>query len=154
MLSLLKGFSIDAVTREDYVELINVWEDSVRATHDFLTETDIVFFRELILNKYFDLVRLECVRGHSGAILGFIGTTPGKIEMLFVHPASRGIGIGKYLVGYAVDQLGIRSVDVNEQNSQAVGFYFAMGFFLVKRSPIDGMGKPYPVLHLKTDQVR
>jgi putative acetyltransferase len=68
--------------------------------------------------------------------------------MLFIHPASRGKGVGRCLVSYAVNQLGIRSVDVNEQNAQAVGFYYAMGFSLERRSPLDGMGKPYPVLHL------
>ena len=139
------------VSRADYNELINVWEASVRATHYFLTEKDIMFFRELILDKYFDLVRLKCVRNSSGVILGFIGTTPEKIEMLFIRPASRGTGIGKCLVQYAVEQLGIRSVDVNEQNTQAVGFYYALGFSLLKRSPLDGMGKPYPILHLKMD---
>jgi putative acetyltransferase len=139
------------VTRADYDELINVWEASVRATHDFLTEDDILFFRELILDKYFDLVKLKCVRNSSGVILGFLGTTPEKIEMLFIRPESRGTGIGKYLIQYAVDQLGIRLVDVNEQNTQAVGFYYALGFALIKRSPLDGMGKPYPILHLRID---
>ncbi|HTE23073.1 GNAT family N-acetyltransferase [Flavitalea sp.] len=139
---------IGDLSRSDYNELINVWEASVRATHDFLTEKDIMFFRDLILNKYFDLVRLKCVRNSSGVIMGFIGTTPEKIELLFIHPAFRGTGIGKCLVRYAVEQLGIRSVDVNEQNTQAVGFYYALGFSLVKRSPLDGMGKPYPILHL------
>ncbi|RYY09379.1 MAG: GNAT family N-acetyltransferase, partial [Chitinophagaceae bacterium] len=131
---------MDGVTRADYTELINVWEASVRATHDFLPEKDIMFFRDLIFEKYFDLVQLKCVRNSSGTILGFIGTTPEKIEMLFIHPAARGTGIGKYLVQYAVDNLGISLVDVNEQNSQAVGFYYALGFNLIKRSPLDGMG--------------
>ena len=128
--------------------MIVVWEASVRATHDFLTETDIAFYRNLILNQYFDLVALKCVKDKSGVILGFLGTTEQKIEMLFVHPASRGRGIGKALIKYAVHELGIRFVDVNEQNTQAVGFYYALGFTLQKRSPLDGMGKPYPILHL------
>ncbi|MHA4843092.1 GNAT family N-acetyltransferase [Flavitalea antarctica] len=145
----MNSYLIDSVTREDYNELIDVWEASIRATHDFITEKDIMFFRGLILNQYFDLVSLKCVRDSSGAISGFIGTTPEKIEMLFIHPAARGTGIGRFLLNYAVDELGIRKVDVNEQNSQAVGFYYAMGFSLVKRSPLDGMGKPYPILHLQ-----
>ena len=83
--------------------------------------------------------------------MGFLGTTEQKIEMLFVHPALRGQGIGKTLIRYAVRELGIRLVDVNEQNTQAVGFYYAMGFNLQKRSPLDGMGKPYPILHLNME---
>ncbi|HTF30968.1 MAG TPA: GNAT family N-acetyltransferase [Flavitalea sp.] len=144
-------FIIDRVTKADYQELIIVWEASVRATHDFLSETDIAFYRNLILNQYFDLVALKCVKDKSGNILGFLGTTEQKIEMLFVHPDSRGQGIGKTLIRYAVRELGIRLVDVNEQNTQAVGFYYAMGFTLQKRSPLDGMGKPYPILHLNME---
>ena len=144
-------FIIDRVTKADYQELIIVWEASVRATHDFLSETDIAFYRNLILNQYFDLVALKCVKDKSGDILGFLGTTEQKIEMLFVHPDSRGQGIGKALIKYAVRELGIRLVDVNEQNTQAVGFYYAMGFNLQKRSPLDGMGKPYPILHLNME---
>ena len=143
--------SIDKISPDDYQELISLWEDSVRATHNFLTEEDIVFYRALILNTYFDLVNLKCVRDSTGAILGFIGTTPGKIEMLFIRPEARGMGIGKQLVKYAVNSLNVQRVDVNEQNDQAVGFYYAMGFKLENRSPIDGMGKPYPILHMMID---
>jgi hypothetical protein len=40
-------------------------------------------------------------------------------------------------------------VDVNEQNGQAVGFYLRMGFATEGRSELDGMGKPYPLLHMR-----
>jgi putative acetyltransferase len=39
-------------------------------------------------------------------------------------------------------------VDVNEQNEQALGFYRHLGFEVVGRSPLDGQGKPYPLLHM------
>lgn len=145
------SFVIDNVTNADYFRLIEVWEASVRATHHFLSEDDIIFYRELILEKYFDLVDLVCVRHQSGAITGFLGTIDHKIEMLFIHPDYRGKGIGKRLIRFAIDMAGIQAVDVNEQNEQAVGFYLALGFRLNKRSALDGMGKPYPVLHLLID---
>ncbi|ENH9207696.1 GNAT family N-acetyltransferase, partial [Vibrio vulnificus] len=44
--------------------------------------------------------------------------------------------------------LGVTKVDVNEQNPQAVGFYEHMGFKVVSRSPLDDMGKPFPILHM------
>jgi putative acetyltransferase len=140
---------IDDVIKDDYNALIELWELSVRATHDFLTERDILFYKDLILNKYFDLVRLKCARDKSGNITGFIGTSEDKIEMLFVHPQYRGQGIGKQLLMYAVNHLRIFLVDVNEQNEQAVGFYKAAGFHIHTRSLLDGMGKPFPVLHLR-----
>jgi len=41
------------------------------------------------------------------------------------------------------------SVDVNEQNQQAVGFYRRLGFEVEGRSEVDSMGKPFPLLHLR-----
>jgi hypothetical protein len=45
--------------------------------------------------------------------------------------------------------MGATTVDVNEQNPQAVGFYLHIGCEVVGRSELDGMGKPYPLLHLR-----
>ncbi len=40
------------------------------------------------------------------------------------------------------------TVDVNEQNEQAVGFYAHTGFIVTGRSATDGEGRPYRLLHL------
>ncbi|NRB50274.1 MAG: GNAT family N-acetyltransferase [Saprospiraceae bacterium] len=139
---------IDSIPKADYVEVVDLWEASVRATHHFLPESDIQFFKPLILNQYLDHVDLSCLRDQAGKIAGFLGVTDGKIEMLFIHPAARGQGVGKRLLLHAVQDLGAREVDVNEQNEQAVGFYHHLGFSTISRSPVDGMGKPYPLLHM------
>lgn len=68
--------------------------------------------------------------------------------MLFIHPNFRGKGIGKTLLGYAIDSLKVTKVDVNEQNEQAVGFYKHFGFETTYRSELDTSGKPYPTLHM------
>jgi putative acetyltransferase len=44
---------------------------------------------------------------------------------------------------------GALTVDVNEQNPAAVGFYERLGFVVVGRSPRDGSGRPFPLLHLR-----
>jgi putative acetyltransferase len=72
--------------------------------------------------------------------------------MLFIHPAYRGKGVGRALLVYAVDTLGILRVDVNEQNEQAVDFYKYFGFKVVGRTELDGMGKPYPILNLEQEK--
>jgi putative acetyltransferase len=41
------------------------------------------------------------------------------------------------------------AVDVNEQNEAALGFYEALGFSVVGRSPTDAEGRPFPTLHMK-----
>lgn len=140
---------IHPVSKDDYAELIEVWEASVRATHDFLPESDIEYFKPLILNEYFDAVTLFCCRNEDDSISGFGGVADKKIEMLFVKPADFGKGVGRTLLNHAVEKFDARELDVNEQNEQAVGFYKHLGFEVIGRSPVDGLGKPYPLLHLK-----
>ncbi|TCJ12692.1 GNAT family N-acetyltransferase [Flaviaesturariibacter flavus] len=132
----------------DFEEMLELWERSVRATHFFLREEDIVRFRALI-PRYLELLDLYCTRDATGAISGFLGTAGGKIEMLFIRPDQRGRGIGSALLRFAVHGLGLRQVDVNEQNGQAKTFYLHAGFRIAGRSERDGMGKPYPLLHME-----
>ena len=139
---------VENVLPENYAEMLNVWEESVRATHDFITEEDIEFFKPIIIEQAFPAVTLRCVKDERGSILGFLGAQNSKIEMLFILNEARGQGIGNALLQYAIEQLGATNVDVNEQNPQAVGFYEHMGFKVVSRSPIDDMGKPFPILHM------
>ena len=139
---------IDTATRADYPALIALWEASVRATHHFLPEAEILALKPLILEHYFDAVTLHCARTEEGHIAGFSGVHEGKLEMLFVAPEARGGGVGRRLVEHAISQCGATLVDVNEQNEQAVGFYQKMGFAVTGRSPLDGQGKPYPLLHM------
>ncbi|MCO6355801.1 GNAT family N-acetyltransferase [Pseudoalteromonas shioyasakiensis] len=140
---------VDNVNAQDYPELLAVWENSVRATHDFITEDDIVFFKPIIIEQAFPGVTLKCIKDEHEAILGFIGVHECKIEMLFILNAARGKGIGKALLNYAVEQLAANKVDVNEQNPLAVRFYQHMGFKVISRSPLDDMGKPFPILHME-----
>ena len=143
------GMNISLVDVNEYVEVVEVWEASVRATHHFLSEDDIKFLKPLILNEYLSAVELRCVKDPTGKIKGFLGVTEGKIEMLFISPEHRGTGVGKLLLNYAVNELGATKLDVNEQNPQAVGFYEHLGFEVTSRSSIDGQGKPFPLLHMQ-----
>ena len=139
---------IDDVLPSDYAELLSVWENSVRATHSFISEEDIAFFKPIIMEQAFPNVILHCMKNTAGTIVGFIGIHSEKIEMLFILNEYRGQGIGKALLKNALNCHTINKVDVNEQNPQAVGFYEAMGFKVVSRSPLDDMGKPFPILHM------
>lgn len=133
----------------DYAELVRVWEASVRATHDFLPDSYIVLLRELVRTRYLDAVMLICCKDAHQHITGFAGVAAGRIEMLFIDPRHRGQGIGKRLLHYAINELNAEQLDVNEQNPQALGFYLGQGFEVIGRSETDGMGQPYPLLHLR-----
>ena len=140
--------NIEIVEKADHLQLIEVWEASVRATHDFLVEDDLQELKPLILEQYFDAVDLRCVKNGNGEIQGFCGVHDGNIEMLFISPDARGKGIGAMLAAHAIKEQGASKVDVNEQNEQALGFYQHIGFKVTGRSPVDGQGKPYPLLHM------
>jgi putative acetyltransferase len=148
----MQDHNIERPAEADQDELVALWEASVRATHHFLKEEDIVFFKPLIRNEYLSAVHLYVLK-NDGAFSGFIGIKDYSIEMLFIHPSQRGTGIGKALTQFAISQLKCTKVDVNEQNQQAIGFYQHMGFKTTGRSDKDGLGKPYPLLHMQLESV-
>lgn len=138
---------VDPVRREDVPRLVEVWEASVRATHDFLSETDIERFRPMV-RDLFGTLPLYCIRDAEGSLVAFLGVEGDSLEALFVDADWRGTGIGRRLVQHAV-ALGATRVEVNEQNEQAVGFYRQMGFEVEGRSEDDGNGLPFPLLHMR-----
>src|SRR5215813_10401820 len=141
--------SITEITAEDLPRVVEVWEASVRATHHFLTEADIQYIKSLVEDDLAQVETLLGVRDSDGQVVGFIGVEGDEVGALFIHPAWRGQGIGRRLFTFAVETLGATRVDVNEQNDQAVGFYRRMGFEVVGRSAVDGLGQPFPLLHMR-----
>eukprot|EP00659_Diplonema_papillatum_P004139 gene4139-6435_t len=126
-----------------------LWERSVRATHDFLSEDDIQRLLPLVRDCYLPMPALEVwVYEDTQGIGGFVGTGGNNVEMLFIDPNRRGQGIGRQLLDFVRARHDTLRVDVNEQNPQAVGFYLHYGFIQTGRSPVDGEGKPFPLLHM------
>ena len=140
---------LDNISKDDINDILEVWESSVRATHDFLNEDDILSLKPYVKEGTYYVSKLACVRNEKGTIQAFMGVHDSKIEMLFVSDNCRGKGIGKKLIEYAIDVLNIKFVNVNEQNIQGVGFYKHMGFEIFKRSDLDEQGNPFPILHMK-----
>lgn len=132
----------------EYPELVAIWRSAVRATHDFLEETDFHRIEGRLASAYFPAVFL-IVAERDGRPVGFAGVADGALEMLFVSDTARGHGIGTALLDAATSEHGVTRVDVNEQNAGARRFYLARGFVEVGRSPVDGDGRPYPILHLE-----
>jgi len=132
----------------DNAVLVAIWEDAVRATHHFLGEDDIQFFRPLVRDDYLPAVEVLVAEDSAGKPVGFIGLDGPKVEMLFVSASQHGKGIGKALIEHVGQLKGPLAVDVNEQNPGGVAFYLKCGFRQVGRSERDGQGKPFPLLHL------
>ena len=81
----------------------------------------------------------------DGRPLGFMGVSGSRLEMLFVMSAERGKGIGKTLLAYGMDRLGVNELTVNEQNPDAMGFYRHFGFRTYRRTDCDEQGAPFPL---------
>lgn len=130
-------------------ELTSVWRASVEATHDFLGAQDIERIAQYVPEAIRTVPSLVTAFDDDGRALGFAGAGDGKLEMLFIEPAHRGKGVGAMLLNFAIRELGVTHVDVNEQNTQARGFYEHKGFEVIRRSETDEQGEPFPILHMR-----
>ena len=137
----------------EHAALVMLWERSVRATHDFLTEADIVHLRPLVAEYFAGAASdIWVLTDEEDVPIGFLGLAGDAIAALFMDAANRGRGGGRRLVSHAQElRGGDLTVDVNEQNVMARGFYEALGFRVVGRSPVDDMGLPFPILHMRRE---
>ena len=141
-------YTLQQVQDEEYPDLIRIWESSVKATHHFLEEKDFIAIKQALEESCFFHITIWCAKNENGIITGFAGISGKKLEMLFVDAAMRGKGVGEKLLQFAINDLGVHLVDVNEQNEQAIGFYKKYGFKVIRRNETDGEGRPYPILEM------
>ena len=139
---------ICSVTKEDYSDVLKIWEKAVKETHDFFKEEDIEFYKYR-MPYYLNHLSLFTYKDAKGKIKGFLGVSKDKVEMLFVESSSIGTGIGKKFMDFVNNNLKINKVDVNEQNKKAIAFFNHLGYKVTGRSEVDKEGKNYPILYLE-----
>ena len=132
---------------EDYPRIMEIWESAVKATHDFLAEEDLSYFKKVIPKDYLPNLEVYLIIENNES-QGFASVAEGNLEMLFIHDNVRGKGFGKELYQFMKEKTNLTKVDVNEQNLQAIGFYEKLGFKQTGRSEKDGSGKNYPIIHM------
>ncbi|MDG9884907.1 acetyltransferase [Pseudomonas putida CSV86] len=142
---------IRQATNADHPLLLDLWLRSVRATHHFLQPSDIEALLPQLRDTYLPAVELWVAVDDLDLPTGFIGLNESHVEMLFIEPDLRGQGIGRALLDHARHSRSGLSVDVNEQNPEAAGFYLHYGFVQTGRSPLDGEGRPFPLLHMRLE---
>ena len=135
-------------TPELVERLVRVWERSVRATHAFLSEPEVAEIKPFVPQAIAGVETLV-VAERGDAPVGFMGVQDGRLEMLFLDPEVRGHGLGRQLLEYGIEQLGVTELTVNEQNPQAVSFYEHLGFATYRRTELDEEGRPYPLLYMR-----
>ena len=145
----MKINEVQTRTPELIRRLTAVWEASVRATHDFLSDAEIERIRGYVPQALGGVEHLVVAEQADGVPVGFMGVEGDRLEMLFLAPDARGAGLGRKMLAYGIAKDGVRELTVNEQNPQAVGFYRHMGFETYQRTEKDEQGGPYPLLYMR-----
>lgn len=142
--------SVVKVGPDDFEELAEVWEASVRATHDFLRGgySGIAFSVACPLPAG---GRTSLPAG-CGAYRGVHRSERKSYRHVVRSARIPGQRLRTQVGGVGRRPPGADSVDVNEQNPQAVGFYLRMGFAVVGRSETDDADRPFPILHLRLEK--
>lgn len=147
MKSLTIKHKIRRAHHEEFSTLIQIWEDSVMDSHQFLTNQDIADYKSILTTTNFYNTEIFLIEIDK-QIKGFIGLMVNKIQLLFIAPQSFGMGLGTALINFAIDNKDVKHVDVNEQNITAHRFYLNKGFRNVEKFSSDATGKPYPVISM------
>lgn len=135
-------------TPADGKRVVDIWRRAVDATHDFLSPADRRAIETEVAGFLPD-AQLDLAVDETGQVTGFMLLDNGHLEALFVDPDYHGTGIGRTLIESAILQHPTLTTDVNEQNSQAIGFYERLGFVRSGRSALDAQGRAYPLIHLR-----
>jgi putative acetyltransferase len=136
-------------TLADVPRALEIWRSAVDATHLFLSVRDRAQIDRIVAEQYLPTAQLWMAVDGNDCPMGFLDLGEGQIEALFVHAAAHGRGYGTLLVNHALSLESKLRVEANEQAANAVAFYVSRGFRVVGRSPTDGDGRPYPLIHLE-----
>ena len=136
----------------DVHSVLGIWRRAVDATHDFLTPEDRAAI-DLEVQVLLPYLPLWVAVDANDRPVGFMSLSDLSLDALFIDPLQHGSGIGRSMVEFALRSNSYLLADVNEQNEQAVAFYRRLGFEEVGRSPTDGQGRSYPLIHMKLEDL-
>ena len=129
--------------------LLVIWENSVRNTHSFLSESDILDIKKYVPEALQNVPHLIVATDSQNEPIAFMGISDSFLEMLFVDANYLRQGIGSALLKYGIEKYNVNELSVNEQNPAARLFYERMGFAVYKRTELDEQGNPFPILYMK-----
>ena len=135
-------------TADDVPRALEIWRSAVDATHGFLTPEDRAEIDTMVANEFLPKAELWIATDDDERAVGFLVMDGPMIDALFVDPACHGRGVGTALLDHALELQPNATVDASEQATNALPFYLGRGFRVVGRSPADGQGRPYPLIHL------
>ena len=83
--------------------LLEVWERSVKATHLFLSDSDITEIKKYVPQALAGIAHLVVAEREESLPVGFMGVEKHQLAMLFLSPEERGKGLGKRLLRYGME---------------------------------------------------
>lgn len=147
----MKIFEVKERTQELVNTLLEVWENSVKATHLFLSDNEIEKIKEYVPQALKEVAHLIVIENENDIPIAFMGIEGTKLEMLFIKNSERRKRLGRQLLNYGIKNYNINELTVNEQNPNAKGFYEHLGFKVYKRTELDEQGNPYPILYMRLE---
>lgn len=144
----MKIIEIQTRTNGLIKNLLEIWEDSVTATHLFLSDYEIKKIKKYVPEAIKTVSPLIVIENEYHKLIAFMGIEYTTLEMLFLKNSERGKGLGKKLLMYGLKKYNVNNLTVNEQNPQALAFYEHMGFKTYKRTELDEQGNAYPILYM------
>ena len=147
----MKIFEVKERIQELVNTLLEVWENSVKATHLFLSDNEIEKIKEYVPQALKEVAHLIVIENENDIPIAFMGIEGTKLEMLFIKNSERRKGLGIQLLNYGIKNYNINELTVNEQNPNAKGFYEHLGFKVYKRTELDEQGNPYPILYMRLE---
>lgn len=147
----MKIFEVKERTQELVNTLLEVWENSVKATHLFLSDNEIEKIKEYVPQALKEVAHLIVIENENDIPIAFMGIEGTKLEMLFIKNSERRKGLGRQLLNYGIKNYNINELAVNEQNPNAKEFYEHLGFKVYKRTELDEQGNPYPILYMRLE---
>jgi len=78
-------------------QLLEVWENSVKATHTFLSNEEIENIKKYVPQAISEISHLIIAVEDNNMPIAFMGIEAKKLEMLFIKNSERGKGIARLM---------------------------------------------------------
>jgi len=80
---------IRRATPGDYIRIMEIWDQAVTATHNFLFEENFIYFKQIIPKNYLPHLDVFLLI-EQGEQIGFASASKGNLEILFIHSEYHG----------------------------------------------------------------
>ena len=123
-------------------KLVEIWEDSVKATHLFLQSKEIENIKEYVPQALQEVSNLIIAENENNDPIAFMGINKNKVEMLFVKNSERKKGIGEQLLNYGIFTIIF-----------GLGYWFSVHLLIYFMGvQIDEQGNNYPILYMRLEK--